>query len=104
MLAAIEKTGQFELAVEKWRAETVANYHTWAQFQINFKKADTERKRKITAQTGGYAGANIGTTSRPPLHSANHTHDQCSIPQQHGKSISASRSGLNKQKKPSKHL
>ena len=73
MLAVIEKTGQFELPIEKWRGHTEANYHTWAQFKIDFKKADTERKRKITAQTGRYAGANIAMTNTPPVHSANHT-------------------------------
>jgi hypothetical protein len=75
MLAVVEKTGQFELSIEKWRAKTTdtPDYGTWAQFKIDFKKSDTERKRKITAQTGGYAGANITTTRTPPVHSANHT-------------------------------
>jgi hypothetical protein len=72
-LAVIEKTGQFEKPIEDWRAiENPAN-KTWTAFRRDFKKADKERKRKITAQTGGYAGANLTTAGNQPVESANLT-------------------------------
>jgi hypothetical protein len=56
VLAAIEKSGVFSSAVEKWRDKTPAA-QTLPNFITLFEFENKERIRKLTAQTAGYHGA-----------------------------------------------
>jgi hypothetical protein len=61
-LNSIEQTGQFEDAALDWRKNPDAA-HSWVNFKTHFKAADVERKRKVTAQSGGFHGANLAASS-----------------------------------------
>jgi hypothetical protein len=57
-LNSIEQTRQFEDAVLDWRKKP-ADDQSWGHFKVHFKAANIERKRKVTAESGGYRGANL---------------------------------------------
>jgi hypothetical protein len=54
-LIVFEKTGVFTTATEKWRDRAKVDW-TMTNFKAHFNKANKERIRKLTAQTGGYHG------------------------------------------------
>jgi hypothetical protein len=62
ILNSIERTGQFEDPVLDWR-KTPVDDQSWGNFKVHFKAADVERKRKVTAKSGGYRSANLATTA-----------------------------------------
>jgi hypothetical protein len=66
LLPVFEKTGVFTTACEKWRDFDDATW-TLVRFKLHFTKANAERKRKLTAQGAGYAGAaQHGAGTRQP--------------------------------------
>jgi len=63
-LNVLEKTGVFQDSVKMWRMKeevdkTLPNFHAF------FNKEDIERRRRLSASTAGYHGAN-GANSTPP--------------------------------------
>jgi uncharacterized phage-associated protein len=61
-LNSIEQTEQCEEAVLDWR-KAPEDDQLYATFKVHFKAADVEYKQKVTANSGGYRGANMATTS-----------------------------------------
>jgi hypothetical protein len=64
-LKALEASGVFTFALDNWRLKDDAT-KTMASFKEHFTKEDKERGRKLTAQTGGYHGANAADSGHPP--------------------------------------
>jgi hypothetical protein len=61
-IKVLEQTGVFLTATERWREKEEVDW-TMIDFQAHFNKADKERIRKLTAQTGGFHGAHAATDS-----------------------------------------
>lgn len=68
-LLVFERTGVFTGAVERWRDLDEDDW-TLVRFQAHFTKANRERFRKLTAQTGGYHGAHAAIAATPPIRPA----------------------------------
>jgi hypothetical protein len=61
---ALEASGVFDFALDNWRLKDNAT-KTLDTFKAHFNKEDNKCKRKLTAKTGGYHGANSADGNRP---------------------------------------
>ena len=95
----LENTSSFTESIREWRMKGIAE-QTLANFRTHFKKADSERNRKLTSQGAGYhqaafvetANATNTTTPPPPLYycfshgvsfNPAHTSATCNRPSEH---------------------